>query len=61
MPLADPFALRLTEAHMAYLDEVRDRHSHITSRVAALRYVLDEAMTRDARRRPRQASAALCG
>jgi hypothetical protein len=49
MPLADPFALRLSEAHMAFLDEVRERHCHIT-RAAALRHVLDDAMARDRRR-----------
>lgn len=49
MPLADPFNLRLSETHMAFLDEIRERHSHIT-RAAALRHVLDDAMARDRRR-----------
>jgi hypothetical protein len=49
MALADPFNLRLSETHVAFLDEIRDRHSHVT-RAAALRHVLDDAMARDRRR-----------
>jgi hypothetical protein len=49
MPLPDPINLRLSEAHMAFLDKIRDRHSDVT-RSAAIRRVLDDAMARDRRR-----------
>ena len=50
MPLADPFALRLSESHMQFLDEIRERDSHVT-RAAAIRALIEQARQRDARRR----------
>jgi hypothetical protein len=54
MPLADPFALRLSEAHLAFLDEIRERHSLVT-RSAAIRSLIEQArLEEEARKRQQQ-------
>jgi Arc/MetJ-type ribon-helix-helix transcriptional regulator len=53
MPLTDPFALRLSEAHMEFLDEVRERRSFAT-RAAVVRALIEDARIREQRRRRRQ-------
>lgn len=42
MLLADPLSIRLTEAHLAFLDRIRERHSLVT-RSAAIRSLIEQA------------------
>jgi Arc/MetJ-type ribon-helix-helix transcriptional regulator len=52
-PLADPFSIRLSEAHLQFLDELCERRSYI-SRPTAIRALIEEAKDREARRARRQ-------
>jgi Arc/MetJ-type ribon-helix-helix transcriptional regulator len=49
MALADPFSLRLSPQQIEFLDLLRERHGFI-SRPTAIRHLIEEARTRDARR-----------
>lgn len=56
MPLSGPIPLRFSEAHIEFLEELRQRHSHAT-RSAVIRALIEEARIRDQRRKRRQQTA----
>ncbi len=56
MPFSDPFPIRLSEAHLEFLEELRERHSHAT-RPAVIRALIEDARIRDQRRKRRQQTA----
>jgi metal-responsive CopG/Arc/MetJ family transcriptional regulator len=53
MLLADPLSIRLTAAHLAFLDQIRERHSLVT-RSAAIRSLIEQARLQEEGSKPQQ-------
>jgi Arc/MetJ-type ribon-helix-helix transcriptional regulator len=53
VPLASPTTLRLSNTHIAFLEQVREGQSH-ASRAAVIRSLIEDARTRYERQQRRQ-------